>query len=715
MGRRCKKLFCMGLAALLTFSEMPEVSAWAAEAAGQPGMEEVVSGTGDVTEDGLEYKELEDGTLEITGYSGSDTELVIPEAIEGKTVTSIGEDAFLDHRPHLTGIGLPEGLKNIGFRAFGYCSGLTGIEFPEGLQSIGDFAFWECSSLTTIEVPEGVMSIGKGAFQRCSALTSIELPKGFTFINHLLFCDCSALTSIELPEGITEIGGYAFQNCSGLTGIELPEGITKIGGGAFQNCSGLTSIKLPEGITRINEELFKGCSGLTSVELPDGILEIGRAAFDGCSSLTSMKLPDSITEIDSYVFANCSSLTSIKLPEDLTMLVNVGIFYGCSALESISIPAGVTEIDDYVFQGYDRQAKIVCEEGSYAYTYFAEKNFPMKKMYRITFEPESGEGLRRNSRTVEDGDAIGTLPTVTRTGYTFLGWFTEETGGETVTEDFQPVSSQTVYAQWEKVEEEPGDDSGKDPKDEPGNNSGNDQKGGPGNNSGNSSKDDPGSQQTKQSLEQAVVTLSATKTAYNGKAKKPAVKSVTLAGKTLSAGKDYTVTYQNNKNIGTASVTITGTGDYKGTVTKTFIIYVKKGTTVTSGAYKYRFTGNSEVAFAGIKSTKTTKVVIPKTVKLGGKTFKVTSIAKKALYNKSKVKSVTIGENVKTIGASAFQNCKKLSTITIKTTKLKSAGKNTFKGIKATAKIKVPSRKLKAYKKILKNKGQGSKVKIVKK
>lgn len=211
------------------------------------------------------------------------------------------------------------------------------------------------------------------------------------------------------------------------------------------------------------------------------------------------------------------------------------------------------------------------------------------------------------------------------------------------------------------------------------------------------------------------VTLDTTKYAYNGKAKKPLVKSVTFAGKKLKIGTDYTVTYKKNKNIGKASVIIKGKGKYTGGITKNFIIYAKKGTTVTSGAYKYKFTSGSEVAFAGIKSTKTTKVVIPKTVKLGGKTFKVTSIAKKALYNKTKVKSVTMGENVKTIGASAFQKCKKLSTITVKTTKLKSVGKNAFKGIKANAKIKVPSKKLKAYKKILKNKGQENKVKIVKK
>lgn len=219
--------------------------------------------------------------------------------------------------------------------------------------------------------------------------------------------------------------------------------------------------------------------------------------------------------------------------------------------------------------------------------------------------------------------------------------------------------------------------------------------------------------ESKQVLTQTAVTLAVTAYSYDGKAKTPSV-SVVLNGKTLTAGTDYTVTYKNNINIGTASAIVAGTGNYTGTITKTFTISAKKGAAFTAGAYKYKITSASEAAFAGIKSTKTKKVVIPKTVKYGGKTFKVTSVAKKALYQKTKVTSVTIGANVKTIGASAFQNCKKLTTITIKTTTLKTVGKNALKGIKATAKIKVPSKKLKAYKKLLKNRGQGRKVKIVK-
>ena len=143
-----------------------------------------------------------------------------------------------------------------------------------------------------------------------------------------------------------------------------------------------------------------------------------------------------------------------------------------------------------------------------------------------------------------------------------------------------------------------------------------------------------------------------------------------------------------------------------------FTIKVKTGTTFTYGAYKYKVTGSSTVEFTGLKSTSTTKVVIPATVKYAGKTYNVTSIAKNALKGKTKVTSVTIGSKVTTIGASAFEGCKKLKTITISSKVLKTVGKNAFKGIDSKATIKTPKGKLSSYKKILKNKGQGSKVSI---
>lgn len=212
-------------------------------------------------------------------------------------------------------------------------------------------------------------------------------------------------------------------------------------------------------------------------------------------------------------------------------------------------------------------------------------------------------------------------------------------------------------------------------------------------------------------IEDAEVTLSKTKYTYDGKAKKPTV-SVTLDGKTLEKDTDYTVEYKDNKNIGKATVTITGIGNYSGTITKKFTISLEKGDTFTSGKYKYKVTGSSTVAFNGIKSTSTTKVTIPDTVTYGGKTFKVTAIADSALKNKTKVTSVTIGENVTKIGKNAFYGCKALKTIVVNCTELKSVGKNAFKGIYAKATIKVPAKEYSSYKELLSSKGQGKNVTI---
>lgn len=197
---------------------------------------------------------------------------------------------------------------------------------------------------------------------------------------------------------------------------------------------------------------------------------------------------------------------------------------------------------------------------------------------------------------------------------------------------------------------------------------------------------------------------------YTGQEMQPTV-SVVSGGKTLYSGIEYTVTYKENKNIGTATVTVKGIGNYTGTISKNFTIEAKKGSSFYVGAYKYKVSNANEVAFSGLKNKTTKKVTIPAEVKIGGKKFKVTSIANKALKSTA-VTSVTIGKNVKKIGTSAFEKCSKLKKITVKGTVLKNVGKKAFKGINNKAVIKVPKKKLSAYKKMMKNKGQSSTVKI---
>ena len=145
----------------------------------------------------FEYGVLDDGTVQITDCETGAEKVVIPDTIDGKSVTSIGEFAFFD------------------------CTSLTSITIPNGVTSIGDYAFRDCSSLTSITIPDSVTSIGESAFGWCTSLTSITIPNGVTSIGDYTFWNCTSLTSITIPNSVTWIGGSAFYGCSSLIAIDI--------------------------------------------------------------------------------------------------------------------------------------------------------------------------------------------------------------------------------------------------------------------------------------------------------------------------------------------------------------------------------------------------------------------------------------------------------------------------------------------------------------
>lgn len=197
---------------------------------------------------------------------------------------------------------------------------------------------------------------------------------------------------------------------------------------------------------------------------------------------------------------------------------------------------------------------------------------------------------------------------------------------------------------------------------------------------------------------------------YIGEEQKPPVKYVKLGTVPLKEGRDYTVEYQNNVNIGIAAVKVTGKGRYTGTATKDFKIDTYNGLRFNVGGFVYTVTGKDEVSCTGFVSKKIKKVKIPETVKIGGKDFVVTSIGISA-FTSEDIKSVNIGSNVKKIGKCAFEFCYKLKEITLGSG-IEEIGKNAFKGINQKAVINLPAGQFSKYKNLLKNTGQGKKVKI---
>lgn len=141
----------------------------------------------------------------------------------------------------------------------------------------------------------------------------------------------------------------------------------------------------------------------------------------------------------------------------------------------------------------------------------------------------------------------------------------------------------------------------------------------------------------------------------------------------------------------------------------------KKGSKYTIKNLKYKVTSASKkkktVTVTGGKSKKLKSVTIPATVKISGVSYKVTAVSAKAFQGYSKLTSVTVGKNVKSIGASAFAKDKKLKSITIKGKALKSIGKKAFASVPKKAAARVPKKSKKAFKKLFKKGGFKGKVK----
>ena len=134
----------------------------------------------------------------------------------------------------------------------------------------------------------------------------------------------------------------------------------------------------------------------------------------------------------------------------------------------------------------------------------------------------------------------------------------------------------------------------------------------------------------------------------------------------------------------------------------------------TGNIYKVTSSRSSSQTVAFIGNKVKTSVTIPTTIKIKGATYKVTEISTNAFKNNRKLKKVAIGQNIVRIGKNAFYGCKKLTSITIKSSRLtlKNIGKNAFKNTSPKATVKVPKKQKALYNQILKKRGLNKKAKV---
>lgn len=513
--------------------------------------------------------------------------------------------------------------------------------------------------------------------------------------------DFSRVNKLVIGNGITGFDRWGMWNLKkyikeleihGNAGMNMPEqcfydvpniesvvisGAVDVPRDMFGKCTGLKKVTLKNGVRSIGEDAFRDCSSLEGVIFENTVLEkISDGAFWGCSALSSIALPDSVTEIERNAFFE-TGLRNIQLPAQLNKL-GTDAFRNCTSLDKIDIPAGLTQIEPDTFCNTGLTS-VTLHEGLTKIEDGAFHDCLKLKKIRIPKSVTDIGGLALGIRYNRGNGAEEVIPG----GFTVEG-YTGSAAERYVKRMHQCENLYHVFFKDVKFVSIGG--------------------------------------QTAAVTNISKTKISALKTgAFTGKPLTQAL-TITYGGKKLVNGRDYTLTWKNNKNIGTASVTIKGKGKYNGSVTKKFRITVQKNAVYTVSRLKYKISnadtsGKGTVVFTGATDKAARKTLtIPTTVKIGGKSFRVTAIGTSAMSGAKKLTTVKIGANIMTVGAKAFCGCSKLSNVTIFSTKLTTAktGANAFKGIRSNCRFKVPASRVSAYKKLLRAKGAGPKIIVTK-
>lgn len=364
-------------------------------------------------------------------YNGAAADVTIPSRYQGKPVTTIGHAAFFN-------------------------SAVTSVTIPDSVTSISDEAFINCPKLTNISIPNSVTYIGFSAFSSCTSLKSITLPSSLSTIQSYAFYNCGNLKTIRIPVSVTSIGNNAFADCPSLMTVTYPgsktqwDDITKgRNSDVLENhliCAMLEATFTADGESISTQTIDRG-GKFTEPAAPSKENHTFAGWYNGDEKFDFDADTTNAPNVLELVAKWEKSKYTVKFVSDHGSFADQTIEYGkLIETDKLTIP----EVEGYTFDGWyaDENRTI---EFDFTKPITGDTKVYAKwtaNDYYVSFVTEHGDPP--TSQNVKYNGTANDPGKLSEDGYTFIGWYTDDTY-DTEFDFTQPITSNTtVYAKWEK-------------------------------------------------------------------------------------------------------------------------------------------------------------------------------------------------------------------------------------------------------------------------
>ena len=377
---------------------------------------------------------LNNTAVVVISYKGTAADVTIPSRYKGKPVTVIDHVAFYNN------------------------SAVTSVAIPDSVTAIPDYAFGYCSQLTNISIPNSVTFIGFSAFNSCTSLKSITLPSSLSTIQSYAFYNCENLKTIRIPVSVTSIGNYAFDVCPSLMTVTYPGSKTQwdaISKGSNNDvlenklvCNQLEATFTADGKTFAQPQTINRGEKFTEPAEPPKENHTFAGWYNGDEEFKFDADTTNAPNVLNLVAKWDINKYTVQFVSDHGSFADQTIEYGkLIETDKLTIP----KAEGYTFDGWYAD-DIYSTEFDFTQPITSNTTVYAKwtaKDYEVRLITEHGK--TPTSQNVPYNGTASNPGKLSAEGYTFIGWYTDNTHDSTKFDFSTPITGDTkVYAKWEK-------------------------------------------------------------------------------------------------------------------------------------------------------------------------------------------------------------------------------------------------------------------------